>query len=112
MRDPNNPCLFCAPRGVTRRNALAYATRDSYPVNPGHTLILPLRHCGDFFDLSREEVAACMEAERLPRPHPPDPPLPGGSPAPSGGRTAGHPRQGSLPAEWGGLGECPKGRET
>ena len=61
MRDPNNPCLFCAPRAVTRRNALAYGTRDSYPVSPGHTLILPVRHCADFFDLSAEEVAACME---------------------------------------------------
>jgi diadenosine tetraphosphate (Ap4A) HIT family hydrolase len=46
---------------VTRRNALAYATRDSYPVSPGHTLILPSRHCPDFFDLSAQEIAACME---------------------------------------------------
>lgn len=60
-RDPNDPCLFCAPRDVTRRNALAYTTRDSYPVSPGHTLILPVRHCSDFFDLSPEEMAACME---------------------------------------------------
>ena len=60
MRDPNHPCLFCAPRAVTRRNALAYATRDSYPVSPGHTLILPLRHCPDFFDLAADEMSACM----------------------------------------------------
>ncbi len=61
MRDPNNPCLFCAPREATRRNRLAYATRDSYPVSRGHTLILPLRHCPDFFDLSAEEMTACLE---------------------------------------------------
>jgi len=30
MRDPNNPCLFCTPRSVTRRNALAYCARDSF----------------------------------------------------------------------------------
>ena len=60
MRDPNNPCLFCAPRAVTRRNELAYATRDSFPISPGHSLIIPLRHCADFFDLSAEELAACM----------------------------------------------------
>ena len=24
VRDPNNPCLFCTPRDVTRQNALAY----------------------------------------------------------------------------------------
>ena len=61
MRDPNTPCLFCTPRGVTRQNALAYAARDSYPVSPGHTLIIPLRHCPDFFDLTPEEMAACLE---------------------------------------------------
>ena len=61
MRDPNGPCIFCDPRRIRRRNALAYATRDSFPVSPGHTLILPMRHCPDFFDLSPEELAACME---------------------------------------------------
>ena len=61
MSDPNNPCLFCAPRGVTRQNALAYCTRDSYPVSPGHSLIIPFRHCADFFDLTADEMAACME---------------------------------------------------
>jgi diadenosine tetraphosphate (Ap4A) HIT family hydrolase len=53
--------LFCAPREICGRNELAYATRDSYPVSRGHTLIIPLRHCADFFDLSPDEVAACME---------------------------------------------------
>jgi diadenosine tetraphosphate (Ap4A) HIT family hydrolase len=61
VRDPNNPCLFCTPRDVTRQNALAYCARDSYPVSPGHSLIIPFRHCGDFFDLSADEMAACME---------------------------------------------------
>ena len=61
MRDPNDPCLFCAPRGVTHRNALAYCARDTFPVSPGHSLIIPFRHCADFFELSPEEVVACME---------------------------------------------------
>jgi diadenosine tetraphosphate (Ap4A) HIT family hydrolase len=30
-------------------------------VSPGHTLIIPLRHCANFFDLSPEEVSACMD---------------------------------------------------
>ena len=30
-------------------------------MSPGHTLIIPLRHCTDFFDLSREEISACIE---------------------------------------------------
>ena len=61
VRDPNNPCLFCRAAGVTRENALAYATRDTYPVSPGHTLIIPRRHCADFFELTPDELAACME---------------------------------------------------
>lgn len=61
MRDPNNPCLFCTPRGVTRQNDLAYCARDSFPVSPGHSLVIPLRHCADFFDLSPAEIAACMD---------------------------------------------------
>ncbi|MGB1884541.1 MAG: HIT family protein [Gammaproteobacteria bacterium] len=60
MRDPNNPCLFCAPSGITRENDLAWCTRDTYPVSPGHSLIIPRRHCAGFFDLSEEEIAACM----------------------------------------------------
>ncbi len=61
-RDPNNPCIFCHdPRGVVRRNALAYCARDSFPVSPGHSLIIPARHCASFFDLSAAEIAACME---------------------------------------------------
>jgi diadenosine tetraphosphate (Ap4A) HIT family hydrolase len=60
VRDYNDPCLFCVPRGVTQENALAYATRDSFPVSPGHTLIIPRRHCPDFFDLTPDEFAACM----------------------------------------------------
>jgi len=61
MSDPNDPCLFCTPRGVTGRNELAYSSRDSYPVSPGHALIIPFRHCASFFDLTTEEVSACME---------------------------------------------------
>lgn len=61
MRDPNTPCLFCTPRGVTRQNELAYCARDSFPVSPGHSLIIPFRHCADFFDLSGDEMAACMD---------------------------------------------------
>jgi diadenosine tetraphosphate (Ap4A) HIT family hydrolase len=61
VRDPNNPCLFCSPRDVTRQNRLAYCARDSYPVSPGHSLIIPFRHCPGFFDLTTEEMAACMD---------------------------------------------------
>ena len=60
-RDPNDPCLFCTdPRGVSIQHELAYSARDSYAVSPGHTLIIPRRHVASFFDLTPEEVNACM----------------------------------------------------
>jgi len=43
---------------------LAYCARDSFPVSPGHALVIPLRHCASFFDLSAEELAVTREAFR------------------------------------------------
>jgi diadenosine tetraphosphate (Ap4A) HIT family hydrolase len=42
-------------------NELAYSARDSYPVSPGHTVVIPKRHVASFFDLTPGEVNACME---------------------------------------------------
>ena len=61
MKSPNKPCLFCTPRDVTRQNEYAYSTRDTYPVSPGHSLIIPFRHCADFFDLDPDERVACLD---------------------------------------------------
>lgn len=61
-RDPNNPCLFCRDaKGVSLDKELAYSARDSYAVSPGHTLVIPKRHVASFFDLTPDEVQACME---------------------------------------------------
>jgi len=61
-RDPNNPCLFCKDaKGISLKNELAYSARDSYPVSPGHTVVVPKRHVSEFFDLRQDEVAACMD---------------------------------------------------
>ena len=60
-RDPNNPCLFCKePRGVLRVHELAYSARDTYAVSPGHTLIIPKRHVASFFELTQDELVACI----------------------------------------------------
>lgn len=60
-RDPNNPCLFCTdPQGVSLGNELAYSARDTYAVSRGHTVVIPRRHVASFFDLSPEEISACM----------------------------------------------------
>ena len=60
-RDPNDPCLFCTdPSGVSIQHELAYSARDSYPTSPGHTVVIPRRHVSSFFNLTPEEMAACM----------------------------------------------------
>ena len=67
MRDPNNPCLFCNIRegGVAHENDFAYASYDSYPVSKDHCLIIPKRHIGDYFDLSKKELIACDELIKI-----------------------------------------------
>jgi len=61
-RDPNNPCLFCTDaKGASLSNDLAYSARDSYPVSPGHSVVIPRRHVASFFELTPEEMAACMD---------------------------------------------------
>lgn len=37
---------------------------DRYPVSEGHTLVIPKRHIETFFEATKEEVAAMMEAVR------------------------------------------------
>jgi diadenosine tetraphosphate (Ap4A) HIT family hydrolase len=59
-------CPFCAvERGrVVASNSLAVAIRDAYPVSPGHTLVIPNRHIGSFFDLSAQEHHALFQLIR------------------------------------------------
>ena len=46
----------------TAQNSLVFTVRDSLPVSPGHTLILPKRHIASIFEATKEEVAALWEA--------------------------------------------------
>ena len=39
-------------------NDLAAAIPDGFPLNPGHTLVVPERHVSSFFDLSAAEQEA------------------------------------------------------
>lgn len=60
--DVNNNCPFCHPdkeRELLFESATAYAIFDKFPVNPGHTLIIPKRHTANYFDLSFREQSAC-----------------------------------------------------
>ena len=51
------PCTFCTlpASRVIDSSQHGLVIRDAYPVSPGHTLIIPRRHTGSFFDLSAEE---------------------------------------------------------
>ena len=56
------PCPFCsltAERFVLQ-SELAVVIRDGFPVSPGHTLIIPKRHVGSFFEISEAERADLM----------------------------------------------------
>lgn len=57
-------CVFCALRdgpNVVMRNELTFAIRDTTPVTPFHTLVLPYRHAQTYFDLTEPELAAANE---------------------------------------------------
>lgn len=59
-------CVFCSvlevgdPDGdrVLARDELAWVSLAKYPYNPGHLLVLPVRHTGDPEDLAEAEHAA------------------------------------------------------
>ncbi len=50
-------CLF--------KNSLAQVVMNKFPYNAGHLLVLPLRHEGDFLELSEDELAEIYRLTRL-----------------------------------------------
>jgi len=62
MKDETQHCPFCVKeegRETIIENDLAYATYDKYPVSTGHALIIPKRHCCNYFDLTLVEQTSC-----------------------------------------------------
>ncbi|MBE6069360.1 MAG: HIT family protein [Clostridium lundense] len=53
-------CLFCNydKELIIAENKYAFAIMDKFPVNEGHTLVIPKRHFQSFFEASEEEVKA------------------------------------------------------
>jgi diadenosine tetraphosphate (Ap4A) HIT family hydrolase len=49
---------------IVASNSSAFTIRDDYPVSAGHTLAIPNRHVGSFFDLSPQEHDALFEIVR------------------------------------------------
>jgi len=54
----HNHCPFCGNPKKVIQNELAFAHFDSYPVNPGHCLVITNRHVGEYFEATAEEKAA------------------------------------------------------
>jgi len=50
-------CPFCSlpSHRIIDSNQHGMAVRDAYPISPGHTLIIPRRHVGSFFEISAGE---------------------------------------------------------
>lgn len=72
-------CPFCdsARQHILCDRPLAFATPDTYPVNRGHTLIIPRRHVASFFDTTPPERQALLDLldeakSLLDREHKPD----------------------------------------
>jgi diadenosine tetraphosphate (Ap4A) HIT family hydrolase len=57
------PCPFCTlpPERIIDSNDLALVIRDGYPVSPGHTLVIPKRHIGSWFEITPEEQSAMLD---------------------------------------------------
>lgn len=62
----DEPCPFCQPDAtrVVFEGALVRVLRDGFPVSPGHSLIVPVRHVASFFELTPAEQAAMLDALR------------------------------------------------
>ena len=60
-KNRDDSCPFCSFENsdIIDSEELAVTVRDQYPVTPLHSLIIPKRHVGSYFDLGRPEVNAC-----------------------------------------------------
>lgn len=52
-------CILPATR-IVKENGHAMWVMDAYPVSPGHSLVIPKRHVGSFFDVTQEERDALL----------------------------------------------------
>lgn len=56
-------CLFCTlPESrIVARTSRALVVRDGFPISPGHTLVIPVRHIGSFFEIDDDERRELLE---------------------------------------------------
>jgi diadenosine tetraphosphate (Ap4A) HIT family hydrolase len=64
LEDKTKRCPFCQPREgeVFFSSELVKGVWDTYPVNPGHALLVPHRHIARWFDATAEEQVALTSA--------------------------------------------------
>jgi ATP adenylyltransferase len=62
--DEEAGCIFCELPAkddddstfILARQGTAFAVLNAYPYNPGHLMVAPLRHVGEFEGLGRDEI--------------------------------------------------------
>jgi ATP adenylyltransferase len=67
-------CVFCTLPAegeendernlILGRGRHTFALLNAYPYNPGHLMIAPYRHVGDYLDLNRDELTEATELTR------------------------------------------------
>ena len=66
MNERSNSCIFCriidgsAQSSEIYRDEICVAFLDLNPINPGHTLICPIRHVTSFIDIESQEMEAIL----------------------------------------------------
>jgi len=67
--DKTETCPFCNLAGerIFFNSELVKGIWDTYPLNPGHALLIPSRHIRRWFDATAEEQAALTSAIELAR---------------------------------------------
>lgn len=55
-------CPFCTlpATRIVKENEYAMWVMDAFPVSPGHSLVIPKRHVGSFFEVTQEERDALL----------------------------------------------------
>ena len=58
----SDPCPFCDPEPdrILHQSDLVLVLRDSFPVSPGHALVVPRRHVASFFETTAAEREALL----------------------------------------------------
>jgi ATP adenylyltransferase len=62
-------CTFCDLSADQKlfENELAFVTLETKPLTPGHSLIIPKRHFGDYFEITKAELEAIHDLARIRR---------------------------------------------